>query len=99
MPAIDGKLSAVSDMYDRLKEANGAPKRTKRLTSVNAGLPKRGDPHGNGAAIVLRPCGGEDPASRKRHHWSHVIKAASYLHSTERKDTFIRKERGDKSMM
>jgi tetratricopeptide (TPR) repeat protein len=36
---------------------------------------------------------------RKRHHWSYVIKAASYLHSRERKDTFIRKERGDKSMM
>ena len=53
-----------------------------------------------GRAIVpLRPCGTEDSASRMRHHWSNVIKAASYLYSQEYRDTFIRKERGDKSMM
>src|SRR6266700_3831839 len=51
------------------------------------------------AALPLRPCGIEDCVSRMRHHWSNVIKAASYLHSVECRDTFIRKERGDKSMM
>lgn len=34
-----------------------------------------------------------------RHHWSNVIKAASYLRRQLLRDTFIRKERGDKSMM
>jgi hypothetical protein len=47
----------------------------------------------------LRPCGTEDSASRMRHHWSNVIKAASYLRRQLLRDTFIRKERGDKSMM
>ncbi len=51
------------------------------------------------SALSLRPCGREDSASRKRHHWSNVIKAASYLHGQLCRDTFIRKERGDKSMM
>ena len=58
MPAIDGKLSAVSDLYDRLKEANGAPKRTKRLTSVNAGSPTGGDAYGDGThRRELKPIG------------------------------------------
>ncbi len=37
---------------NRLKEANGAPKRAERPTSVNAGSPTRGDPHGDGTPIV-----------------------------------------------
>jgi hypothetical protein len=35
--------------------------------------------HGNGVAILLRPCGVEVSTSRGRYHWSNVIKAASYL--------------------
>ncbi len=37
----------------------------ERFTCVNMGLPKRGDPHGNGVAIVLRPCGIEVSASER----------------------------------
>src|SRR5260370_2031280 len=37
---------------NRLKEANGAPKRGEGPTRVNAGSPTRGGHHGDGTAIV-----------------------------------------------
>ncbi len=40
------------------KETKWAPKHTERLTCANAGLPTRGDPHGNGVFVVLK-CSGQ----------------------------------------
>ena len=36
------------------KEANGNLEHTTRSVCANTGSPKRGDPHGDGAAIVVR---------------------------------------------
>ena len=52
--------SSENVLYDerpsmrRLKETNGRPKHTIRSASVKAGSPSRGDPYGDGAAIVVR---------------------------------------------
>jgi len=42
---------------NRLKEMSRKPKRTTRSAVVNAGSPKRGDPHGDGTAIVAKRSG------------------------------------------
>lgn len=41
----------------RQKGTNGRPKHAKRLVRAKAGLPKRGDPYGNGVPIVAKYSG------------------------------------------
>ena len=52
----------------------------------------------NGILIVVRPCGVEVSASDERHHWSKVVKAASYLLVSDEQGYLDLKRRGDKSM-
>ena len=39
----------------------------------------------------VRPCGVEVSASRERHHWNEVVKAASDLLAAASRETFRRK--------
>ena len=94
-----GTLSLASGQVMNLTGNRRRPKRTQRFIGANAGSPTGRESHGDGTPIVLRPCGIEVSASRMRHHWSNVIKAASYLHRHLYRDTFTRKSRGDKSMV
>jgi hypothetical protein len=55
-------LFSERPVSNRFKGMSGTPKRTRRSTVVNAGSPTRGDPYGDGAAIVA-----EYPGQRLGH--------------------------------
>ena len=42
-------------------------------------MPTGREPYGDGAVVVVRPCGAGVSTSDQRYHWSKVVKAASYL--------------------
>ena len=71
----------------------------ERLIVTEHGIPYQARASGGRSHRSIAPMWHRSLCLGKRHHWSNVIKAASYLHPCECRDTFIRKERGDKSMM
>jgi hypothetical protein len=49
-----GAFHGERPAMNRLKGMSWEPKRTQRLMSANAGSPTRGDPQGDGVAVVLK---------------------------------------------